>query len=124
RSRDGVTLADLREQLEHNLRVRDMVSEVNELVVRIESVRRRLGSDPQGAAADTLARANAVRAKLVTPPVRYSKPELQAHIQYLYTLTTGAQQKIGRDAVERYRQLRSELDAVKREAEGVIGGSR
>jgi photosystem II stability/assembly factor-like uncharacterized protein len=118
---DGVTLADLREQLEHNLGVRDMVSEVNELVARVEEARRRLGSAAQGAAADTLARLNAVRARLVTPPVRYSKPELQAQIQYLYSLTVGVQQKIGRDAVERYRQLRSELDAVKREAESLVG---
>lgn len=127
-AKDGVTLADLREQLEHNIRVRDLVSEVNALVARLETVRRRLESGgagaPQGAAADTLGRLHAVRAKLVTPPVRYSKPELQAHIQYLYSLTTGAQQKIGRDAIERYRQLRAELDAVKREAEGVLGPDR
>ncbi|HEX7122228.1 MAG TPA: hypothetical protein VF178_07635, partial [Gemmatimonadaceae bacterium] len=119
-AKDGVTLADLREQLEHNLRVRDLVTEVNELVAQVEQTRRRL-ANAQGAAADTLARVNAIRAKLVTPPVRYSKPELQDHIRYLYTLTTAAQQKIGRDAVERYRQLRAELDAIKREAAGLLG---
>ncbi|MFN8583280.1 MAG: hypothetical protein U0163_20180 [Gemmatimonadaceae bacterium] len=48
-----------------------------------------------------LAKVGKLQAKLVTPPIRYSKPELQAHIQYLYSMTLGADQKIGRDAVER-----------------------
>ena len=73
------------------------------------------------AAADTLRRLDALRAKLVTPPVRYSKPELQAHIQYLYGLTTQADQTIGRDAVERYRVLRAELDQRQAEARRLLG---
>jgi photosystem II stability/assembly factor-like uncharacterized protein len=117
--RDGVTLADVREQLAHNLRVRDLVSEVNALVQRIEATRQRLAG-ASGAQADTLARLEALRARLVTPPIRYSKPELQAHIQYLYGMTLGADQKVGRDAVERYRQLRAELDTIEREALALI----
>ncbi|HTS63101.1 MAG TPA: hypothetical protein VMH28_13825 [Candidatus Acidoferrales bacterium] len=35
----------------------------------------------------------------------------QTHIQYLYTLTSATDQKIGRDAIERYNTLRTELDA-------------
>src|SRR3712207_7516023 len=57
----------------------------------------------RSAAADTLERLNALEARLVTPPVRYSQPGLQSHISYLYGLTTRADQKVGRDAVERYR---------------------
>jgi hypothetical protein len=119
-ARDGVTIADLREQFEHNLKARDLLSEVNGLVSRVDSARRRLAT-ATGAPADTLARLNALRAKLVTPPVRYSRPELQAHIAYLYSLTTSADQKIGRDAVDRYKELRAELDRLKAEAEALIG---
>jgi hypothetical protein len=119
-AKDGVTLADLREQLEHNLRVRDMVSEVNELVDRVEGARRRL-ANAGGTSADTLSKLNELRARLVTPAVRYSKPELQAHIAYLYSLTTDADQKIGRDAVERYKQLRTELDQRQAEAAMILG---
>jgi hypothetical protein len=118
--RDGVTLADLREQLAHNLRVRDMVSEVNAMVQRIDAARQRLAG-ASGAARDTLARLEALRARIVTPPIRYSKPELQAHIQYLYGMTLGADQKVGRDALERYRQLRGELDQVEREVLPLVG---
>jgi len=118
--KDGVTIADLREQLQHNLRVRDMVTEVNQLVANVDAARQRLRA-AGAAGADTLRRLDALRAKLVTPPVRYSKPELQAHIQYLYSLTNQADQKIGRDAVERARVLRAELDQRQAEARALLG---
>lgn len=117
---DGITLALLHEQLEHNLRTRDLVTEVNQLVAAIDAARARL-ANASGAAADTLGKLDALRAKLVTPPIRYSKPELQAHIQYLYSMTLGADQKPGRDAVERYRVLRTELDERLREARAILG---
>ena len=119
-AKDGVTIADLREQFQHNMRVRDMVSEVNQLVANVESARQRLQS-AGSAAADTLRRLDALRQKLVTPAVRYSKPELQAHIQYLYSLTTQADQKIGRDAIERLKALRAELDQRQAEARALLG---
>jgi hypothetical protein len=119
-AKDGVTIADLREQFQHNVKVRDMVSEVNQLVANVESARQRL-RNASGPAADTLRRLDALRAKLVTPPVRYSKPELQAHIQYLYSLTTQADQKIGRDAIDRFKVLRTELDQRQTEARELLG---
>jgi hypothetical protein len=57
----------------------------------------------------------------VTPPIRYSQPALQAQITYLYGLTTRADQRVGRDAIERYRVLRRELDARVAELNAVIG---
>jgi hypothetical protein len=96
-----------------------MVTEINQLVAQVEGARGRLGN--ASGAADTLGKLNALRAKLVTPPIRYSKPELQAHIQYLYGMTLGADQKIGRDAVERYRVLRAELDERIKEARAILG---
>ncbi|MDQ6830473.1 MAG: hypothetical protein M3081_16570 [Gemmatimonadota bacterium] len=109
-SRDGVTLADLREQFEHNVRVRDLVSDANRAVATVRTARTRL-KDATGAAADTLKQIQAIEARLVTPPIRYSKPGLQAHITYLAGMTNSADQKIGRDAVERYKTLRAMLDA-------------
>jgi hypothetical protein len=53
--------------------------------------------------------------------VRYSMPGLQAHIQYLYGMTNQADQKIGRDAVERYQALRKQLDALQAEARAALG---
>jgi photosystem II stability/assembly factor-like uncharacterized protein len=118
-ARDGVTLADLREQLQHNLRTRDMVSEVNQLALEIEEGRRRLATATS--AADTLRMLEALRAKVVTPGIRYSKPELQAHITYLYSMTMQADQRIGRDAITRYAVLRKELDERIAEAKKLLG---
>jgi hypothetical protein len=103
------------------VRVRDMVTEVNTLVANVETARQRLRT-ASGAAADTLKQLDALREKLATPAIRYSKPELQAHIQYLYSLTTQADQKIGRDAIERLKVLRIELDQRQNEARRLLGG--
>jgi hypothetical protein len=121
-AKDGVTLAELREQLQHLIRVRDMVSEVNQLVATVDQARSRLRS-AGGAAGDTLQRLEVLRAKLVTPPVRYSKPELQAQISYLYGLGSRSDQQIGRDAIERAAVLRKELDARVAEARAILGAS-
>jgi photosystem II stability/assembly factor-like uncharacterized protein len=117
-AQDGVTQADLAEQFAIGTRVRDMLSEVNQLVWRVRESKRRF-ANAAGAAADTLTRVSALEAKLVTPPVRYSKPGLQAHIQYLYSLTNQADQKLGRDVSERYAVLRKELDAAKGDADRI-----
>ena len=69
----------------------------------------------------TLARVNELASHLITPSIRYSKPELQTHITYLYSMTTMADQKIGHDAVERYQALRKELDQRKAEADRILG---
>ena len=119
-AKDGVTIADLREQFQHNMKVRDMVTEVNQLVATVESARQRL-KNATGAQADTLRKLDELHAKVVTAAIRYSKPELQAHIQYLYSLTTQADQKIGRDAVERLRVLRTELDQRQSDVRALLG---
>jgi len=111
---DGVTLSDLQEQFEHNMRMRDLVSSANQLVTR---VREAIGKSPNDA------RLLALAAKLLTEPVRYGKPGLQAHILYLASMTSNVDQKIGRDAIERYQVLKKELDALRAEADRILGAS-
>lgn len=109
-TRDGVTIANMREQFDHNMRVRDLVTDVNIAVSRIRAAQARL-KGASGAAADTMQQLSAIAAKLETPSIRYSEPQLQGNITYLYGMTNGADQKIGHDAVERYHTLRTQLDA-------------
>jgi hypothetical protein len=116
-----VTQADLEAQLAHNLRVRDLVGEANRLVARVQEARRRLRDASSPAARDTLAWLTALEGVLVTPPVRYSRPGLQAQIAYLYGLGTQADQRIGRDAVERYATLRRELNLAQIQAREILG---
>ena len=109
--RDGITQATLDAQLAHNLRVRDLVSDANAAAEALRAARRRaVGTDTTAAVPAPLA---ALEAELLTPPIRYSKPGLLSHITYLYSMTLGADQPVGRDARERYVELRRRLDAVR-----------
>ena len=119
--KDGVTPAVMRAQLAHNLKVRDMVSETNRLVARMRAARTRFAGAAQQ---DSLRLLQAIEGKLLTPTVRYSRPGLQAHINYLYGMTMQADQRVPRDAVERFQALRRELDAVQAEARRLLGPER
>lgn len=117
---EGMTVADLKEQFDHNLKMREMVAEVGRVRQRIQGATSRL-QNASGAAADTLAKVQAVAAKVETEPVRYGKPGIQAHITYLASMTSGNDQKIGRDAIARYLVLKKELDAIKAELDRILG---
>ena len=107
---DGVTPSIMREQLVHNLRVRDLVGAVNRAVANLAAAKKKAAP---GTAAS--AKADAIEKILVTPPIRYSRPGLQTQIQYLYGAAIGADQKVSNDAVQRYGQLRGEFDEVQKE---------
>ena len=113
---DGVTTADLREQFEHNMRVRELVSDVNKTVSKLRATQIQYKNNDS-----ILPRLNELSSHLVTPIIRYSKPELQTHITYLYSLTTATDQKIGLDAVERLKTLRKELDERMAELNKILG---
>jgi len=95
-----------------------MVSDVNRAVARVRAGLATLATQPDAAA--RLAALKDLAASLITPAVRYSKPELQTHITYLYSETNATDQKIGRDAVERYNALRQELDRRVAELEKLL----
>jgi photosystem II stability/assembly factor-like uncharacterized protein len=104
---DGVSNAVLKEQLAHNLRVRDLVSDANRAAFDLASLKK----STTGAKRDSV---DAIDRVLSTPSVRYSRPGLQAQIAYLYGAAMGQDQKVGRDAVARYQELRKEMNAVMR----------
>jgi hypothetical protein len=117
---DGVTLADLQEQFEHNMHMRELVSGVTQLATRVREAQNKLRESPD---ANTLSRLNAIAARLFTEPVRYGKPGLQAHVNYLAGMTANVDQKIGRDAVERYEELKKEFEALRAETDQLIGSN-
>jgi hypothetical protein len=94
------------------MRMRELVSSVNQLVIR---VREAMNKSPHDA------RLTALAAKLLTEPVRYGKPGLQAHVTYLASMTANVDQKIGRDAIERYQVLKKEFDTLRAEADRILG---
>ena len=117
---DGVSFADLQEQFEHNMRMRELVTGVNQLVTRVRDAQTKL-RNATAADSEMSTKVSALAAKLLTEPVRYGKPGLQAHITYLASMTANIDQKIGRDAIERYAILKKEFDAVRAEVDRVLG---
>jgi photosystem II stability/assembly factor-like uncharacterized protein len=115
---DGVTVADLKEQYEHNLRMRQLVTDANQLAARVRDAQTKLKGESGGDG--KAAQIAAIAAKLFTEPVRYGKPGLQSHITYLAGMTAGADQKIGRDALERYATLRKDLAALTAELDKIM----
>ncbi|MGH9475901.1 MAG: WD40/YVTN/BNR-like repeat-containing protein [Terriglobales bacterium] len=114
---DGVTQADLQQQFDHNQRVQLLVSQVNQLVARVRAAEKDPGStDP--------AKVKALADQLITPSIRYSQPELQTQITYLYGMTSRADQQIGQDAIYRYGVLKTKLDALQAQAEALLGGAQ
>ena len=119
---DGVTVADLQKQFDHNMRMRELVSGVNQLATRVREAHDKL---LKSATVDptTLNRVNALASKLLTEPVRYGKPGLQAHVIYLAGMTANVDQKIGSDAIERYAVLKKEFEALRAEVDQVLGSN-
>ncbi len=115
---EGLTAADLQEQFRHNMTMRAMVEEVSGLVRRVQSALDDAGLDPQ-----TRQGIQAVADKLMTDPVRYSPPGLRDHVSYLAGMTSRVDQKVGRDAFQRYEVLRAELDAVTAEVNRLLGST-
>jgi hypothetical protein len=105
--KDGITQSILEDQLAFNLGVRDLVSDANRLGERLRTLRRTAGDSTNVSPALRQA-----EDEFFTPSIRYSKPGLQAHITYLYGMSTDADQRVGRDARERYAELRRRLNAL------------
>jgi hypothetical protein len=120
---DNVTTADLREQYEHNQRMREMVAEVGRVANRVRQARTRLQSSGN---ADSLASVKDLATTVFGPDegVRYGRPGLQTQITYLAGMTTRVDQRIGRDAVERYQTLRKDLDALEARVNKTLGAEK
>jgi photosystem II stability/assembly factor-like uncharacterized protein len=99
---DGLTPADLAAQERHNLAVRDLVSAARVLAARVDSARR-------AATGDAKARFDAQWARLQNADGAYPEQKFLAQVQYLYSMTTRADQKVPRDAVTRLAALRRQL---------------
>jgi hypothetical protein len=119
-AQDGTTEADLQAQFAHNVRMREMIADVNTMVQRTRQAEARF-KGATGAAADTLAQVKKVADVLNTQPIRYGKPGLQAHVTYLAGMTARADQRVGRDAFERYNWLKKELDKARAALDKALG---
>ncbi|MBE1608207.1 WD40/YVTN/BNR-like repeat-containing protein [Actinopolymorpha pittospori] len=114
---EGVKQADLNEQLGLSKKIVDTLSQARRTAARIETAQQNL-ADETGPEADKARQQLAeLEATIVTDPNEpsYPQPMLIDQIDYLYGMTTHADQKLGRDAFTRYGQVHDQLnDAVKK----------
>jgi hypothetical protein len=109
-----VTAADLVEQREHIMNLRAFQQQVSALVGRVRAAR-------NAAEGPRRTEIEQVYSQLVDWPegVRYARPGLQTHTNYLNGLGTRVDQKVGRDAIERLAQLKKEYARISAEAEKI-----
>jgi hypothetical protein len=117
---DGVTVADLKEQYDQNMHARDLVNEMNRVANRVRLARTKLrsGGDPA-----QLKKVEELGVAIfgAGEGIRYGQPGLQTNVTYLASMTGRADQRIGRDAIDRLATLRRELDAVEARVNQVLG---
>jgi photosystem II stability/assembly factor-like uncharacterized protein len=107
----GVTQADLQEQQDLALKVRDAIAEARALGSRLTAARQ--AALPGAANAKAL---EALADRVVTASVVYPQPMLIDQLSNIARMISQADQKVGRDAFVRFDDLMKELAAVKAEA--------
>ncbi len=115
---DGVTQADLQEQLDLALKVRDGLSDARKLADRIAQAREKMKTDKE-----IMARLQPIWDKLVTAGGPYPQQMLIDQIANVGRMIGQADQKVGKDAVSRYDDVIKELRTLQAETTKVLGGT-
>jgi hypothetical protein len=107
----GVTQADLQEQLDLSLKLRDAIADARALGSTLTAARQ--SAQPGAANAKAL---QGLVERVVTADVVYPQPMLIDQLSNIARMIGQADQKIGRDAFVRFDDLMKEMAAVKAEA--------
>jgi hypothetical protein len=128
--RDGITTADLVEQQDFLLRVRDAIGEATGLRARIQQAMQKAGvpapeSPGPGEWVGAMTYAHPLQrlwARVVTAPGTYEQGMLIDQLSNLVSAEGGADQKIGAEARTRFDDLVREMTAIEAELQKI--GSR
>jgi hypothetical protein len=103
------------------MRMRALTADVQQVLGRVRTARTPVNPD-----ADKAKQIQAIYEQMVDTPegVRYNKPGLQTHVTYLAGMTTRVDQKIGRDAIARYAELKKQLDDITAQLDKILGPGR
>ncbi|MFN2445257.1 MAG: hypothetical protein ABR606_06715 [Vicinamibacterales bacterium] len=127
--KDGVTQADLDEQVAFQLKVRDALSDARRLQQQVEQAMQKAGVKPPAPAPSGVRPFDLkfehplqkLWATLVDMPGAYPQPMLINQLQNVARMVGQADQKIGKDAVDRYNDLIKDLKAAQDELAKVAG---
>jgi photosystem II stability/assembly factor-like uncharacterized protein len=107
---DGVTQADLQEQLDLSLKIRDAIADARLLAVRIADGRDKARADPA-----RVKQLQALFDRVVTASLIYPQPMLIDQFSNIARMIGQADQKPGRDAYLRFDDLIKEMSAIQAE---------
>lgn len=100
----NITADHISQQVDFQINMRDLLSEANKLEAEIEEKKKKDKENKQ---------LDAVLAQLKTAKGIYMKPMLIDQISYINYMLSGADQVPGKDAYDRYEELKAELDKLK-----------
>ena len=106
---DGVTQADLEQQLAFSLNLRGIMENAGQVAARIDTLQA-LVERPAGASELRAALQQLEDALVTKQGDSYPAPMLIDQLSYLYGFTNQGLQRVGRDAVERVGELHAQLD--------------
>ena len=109
----GITADDLRAQADLILEVQALTKRTNEVVSEVRRMSRGDASQEQRARIEEL------RSKLLNAPIVYPQRMLQSQVSYLSSMLDRADQRPGRDAYVRLKQLKEEVESIARELEAL-----
>ncbi len=126
---DGVTDADLAEQVKFQLQVRDAVSDARKLQQQIEDAMQKAGVKPVPPAGPGATPGNTkydhplqqLWAQVVTTPGIYTQGMLIDQLQNVQREVNQADQKIGKDSYDRYADLMKELASLEAQLKTITG---
>lgn len=124
-TQSGVTQADLQEQLDLGLKIRDALTESRQLQQRLVQAMEKAGVKPPpppgpGQSPSSVKYDHPLQglyARLVTAGGVYPQPMLIDQFSNIQRMIGGADQKIGKDAWDRYNDCLKELNAIKGETD-------
>ena len=128
---DGVSDAVIAEQVKFQLQVRDAISDARKLQQSIEQAMQKAGLKPQldpGQPGDSPSNTKydhplrQLYARVVDTPGIYTQPMLISQLNNITRMVTQADQKIGKDAHDRYADLIKEMQDIEAKLKQ-LGGS-
>jgi photosystem II stability/assembly factor-like uncharacterized protein len=127
--KDNVTAADLVEQQNFILKVNAAIADARRLATRMEQALTKAGlktPPPPGPGEDVGTEkyahpAQSIWARIVDAAGPYPKPVLINQFQNIIRMLNQADQKVGKDAYERFADLEKELAGLKAEADKSVG---
>ena len=127
--KDGITVADLVEQQNFLLQVRDTVAEASLLRTQVQQAMQKANVQPPpapgpGEWVSAMKYAHPLQglwARLVTAPGIYEQGMLLDQLNNIVSVEGGADQKVGNESRKRFEDLKKEMKAIEGELEKVAG---